>query len=576
MFQDLFAKITNQLPLVQTFFQQNNEHNPIKYYWLLTASDGTKRAKTYQFNYMADIQEKAFFSSIENGLVSLQKSFKQPLKWLKLEYIEANEPKTLKTLQDELKNYKRNYFRSGIAFQYKNEWLLMPEAELNANACLYGGTDEPLAQLNANNLKVYLKQRFGEDLSESFFASQELYTFRTTGWFFDLEKVEIHALSTIPRTRGRRVLPPLNAEILADLIEKITAYLGRQVGEKGKYVYGYFPCFGRKVEHYNTLRHASSTYALLEGYEFCREMYADSTQLKHLRQQIESALDYLVHHIIRHYPNNIAYVVEINNEIKLGANAVAILALSKYISVFPEAKCNADYLSLSEKLALGILKMQKEDGSFSHVLDANSLNVIAENRVIYYDGEAAFGLMRLYGMTKDVRWIDCVSRAFDYFIQAGHNGAHDHWLSYCSNELAIYKPERKYFEFAVNNVKGYVDFIRNRITTFPTLLELSMAFHKMLLKLDEFPEFANVLAGFDVADFYDALHQRANYLMNGVFFPELAMHYRYPETILYGCFIRHHSFRVRIDDVEHYLSGLIAYYHLLKSQSYPKFEKMVR
>ncbi len=63
---------------------------------------------------------------------------------------------------------------------------------------------------------------------------------------------------------------------------------------------------------------------------------------------------------------------------------------------------------------------------------------------------------------------------------------------------------------------GYIDFIKNRIATFLTLLELSMAFHKMLLKLDDCPEFHDVLVGFDVKSFYQALHTRANHIINSV------------------------------------------------------------
>ena len=53
-------------------------------------------------------------------------------------------------------------------------------------------------------------------------------------------------------------------------------------------------------------------------------------------------------------------------------------------------------------------------------------------------------------------WLDCVTRAFDYFIADKRH--HDHWLSYCSNELIIYKSKKNYCCFAVDNMAGYSEF----------------------------------------------------------------------------------------------------------------------
>jgi len=533
---------------------------------LVSVSDGCQRAQVATVSLDVASLENGRWSALWPILLQvvnrLQYKFQHPLVWCRVEWPFAVREWRWGGFKQELKRYKRSYFRSGLAFEGKREpRLLLSEMELNANACLYAGHQVGHADIHQAHLKRYFKARHGSSQMPSFADDMLVWSFSTAGVFVDLsdEAPSVHALSTQPRCWGRREVAPLNAAATAALIARSTRFLGQQVKLDGRYVYGYFPCFHREIGTYNVLRHASSTYALLEGYETCRaQKLLDEGQLAQLRQQISAALSSLcAQDIIQR--EEAAYVVDTGNLIKLGANAVAILALVKYQQVMGDER----YESVASALALGIVRMQEPDGSFVHVLNADDLSVKEKTRIIYYDGEAAFALMRLYGQTQHRPWLDCVVKAFDFFIANGHEKAHDHWLAYCTNELLAYRPERRYFDFAVRNVAGYVDFIRDRITTFPTLLELSMAFHKTLLKLESVPEFADVLQHFNVEEFYQALHTRANYLLNGFFWPEVAMYFKAPHTVLDGFFIRHHGFRVRIDDVEHYLSGLVAYQQML-------------
>lgn len=554
---------------------------------ILSLSDGQERAKTITFDIDSNQSENdwqnSLIANVEKQLKTIQRKFSKPLCYLRLEWIIEQNKNNWKEFSGSLKQYKRNYFRSGFAFVGKKEpsLLLCTEAELNAHACFYGD-DEAEATINNKNLNKYLQARHGSSQIPQFNDQTPIIVFKTDGIFINAFTQKIHKLNIMPRNQGRRVIPNLNLDSTLELIDLASHYLSRQIQQDGQYRYGYFPVFGREIPTYNTLRHASSTYALIEGYETCRDELnsnynntispnkATAKSLQEIHSQIDKAIHYLLTRNIK-YNQDCGYIVDsVSNEIKLGANATTILALVKYLSVFPNTPNQQKYLDTANKLANGIISMQEENGSFIHILDGNNFSFKEKTRTIYYDGEAAFALMRLYGVTREQKILDCVVKAFDFFIANHHENAHDHWLSYCSNELLKYLPEKKYFAFAVNNVNGFVDFIRDRLTTYPTLLELSMAFHNALLLLDEYPQFQDVLDGFNVAEFYRALHTRANYLVNGFFFPEKAMFYKHPNTILHGFYIQHHAFRVRIDDVEHYLSGLVAYRKLLKSNEYPQ------
>ncbi|GLU26117.1 hypothetical protein [Brucella sp. NBRC 12950] len=509
-------------------------------------TDGQSRAQT--LSVTAGSFKDCWNAGLEKLRQSITKSGIQP-KWLRVDWVESTEEIEKSELIKKLQQVKRNYFRYGISLDARFQAAFL-ETELNGNAMLYGGPSIAAASLNEANFNRYAKRARGlEKVSVS--EVEQFHVFSTQALFTTDSDDAVHSIPGAGPNTGRRTIEMLNIADIDGLIERGSRFLETQVGEDGRFIYGWHPCFDNQIKTYNTLRHTSTLYAMLEAFEITKDQA--------LKDAIERGLQHLTSKLIKTVEQEgreLAFLTEDNGEIKLGGNAVCLLALVKY----SELTGTERYLSLLQKLALGIVYMQdQESGKFSHVLNYPSLSIKEPFRIIYYDGEAAFGLMRLYSLTGDARWLEAVEKAFDYFIEADHWQAHDHWLSYAVNELTRYRPEQKYYAFGIQNFADYLDFVSNRITTFPTLLELMMAAQQMISRIKADPALAPLLERVDLKKFYFALERRAHHLLNGHFWPELAMFYANPARINGSFFIRHHAFRVRIDDVEHYLSGFVAY-----------------
>lgn len=511
-----------------------------------SVSSGNRRAE------VVTVSGATFHEAWDAGFSALRQR-QTDARWLRVDWVTSCEATCWDVLAERLRHTKRNYFRHGIAFDANFERACL-EQELNANAVLYGGAGIEHAVLNTRNLEVFVGQRFGVG-SVDLAAQAPVHVFTTGGLFSD--GLEIHSLGEQSTDLGRRSLAALDAEAVTELISRSSTFLANQVDTAGRFTYGYHPCFDRQINAYNTLRHASTTYSMIEAWEVTR----DPT----LFESIERSIGFLTRDFIQRVKlpdgTEAAFLKDVGDEIKLGGNAVAILALTKHASVTGTLR----YLTLMEQLAAGISYMQDpQTGAFVHVLHSPSLAVKESFRTIYYEGEAAFALMRLFELTGEPRWLARVEKAFEHFIREEHWRHHDHWLSYCVNELTRHRPLEIYFRFGLLNVSGYLDFVLSRITTFPTLLELMMAAREMVSRLLNTPDLVHLLDELDIRKFMKALEYRAHYLLNGHFWPEFAMYFRRPDKIVGSFFIRHHAFRVRIDDVEHYMSGFVAYLSYLR------------
>ncbi|CAC97142.1 poly(glycerol-phosphate) alpha-glucosyltransferase [Listeria innocua] len=532
---ELENKIIDQLTEAEEHATYNG-----KWHGFLTIGYKNKRATVINFSYLClanlinEMKKSALKNQTEEAI-----SFKMDIAVnYQLENLGEWNRKALKT--------KKNYYRRGIALN-ENFKIALMEQEINANAILLPG-DEGLA-INVENMNRYLIQANKNQAQLNLTIDSSVVTFETVGWFFDGKN--IHELETASLDHGRRKVEYLTPEIISTLVENAGEYLAHQVNTTGEFNYGWFACFDKKIKHYNSLRHASTTYSMLEAYEL--------TGNKAILEAATKALTYLEKHFI-YEKDDMAFLIEPElREVKLGGSAATLLALTKYMHITG----TKTYLPLCRKIANAILSLQDENGKFTHVLEYPSLEVKDIFRIIYYDGEAVFGLLRLYEIDRDSKWLDAAAKSFNHFIQDKYWQNHDHWLSYCANEITKYIKDEAYYEFGLQNAFDNLPFIYERETTFPTFLELTVATKEMTLRMEAEGQQA-LLTSYSLENLEKTITKRALYQLNGYFYPELAMYYKNPARIEGSFFIRHQSFRVRIDDVEHNISGYVRYYQLLK------------
>ena len=227
----------------------------------------------------------------------------------------------------------------------------------------------------------------------------------------------------------------------AELVEAVRAgadYLCRIMDDKGRYAYMVHTVDGRADSSYGILRHAGTTFALMEAYgELKTPLYLEKGEraLAFLKQKFES------------HPSasdRMSYVLDTNDEEqqKVGGAGLALIAFAEHA----RATGKKDELETMRALARFIVHQQQSDGHFRANKDIEKEGLAPpgpplKKEVIYYVGEAILGLMRIYAIDPDARWLDAAKKAADWCVLTRDatttvdTQEHDHWLSYALSEL---------------------------------------------------------------------------------------------------------------------------------------------
>lgn len=584
----------------------------------LSFSDGSARADVVHGSG-ADIAE-AFADAQQKAWTLIQKK-RQRFRWLKADVVTEYAPADAKTLAYMIKEPGWNeFFRFGLTFDRSFRTALLEE-ELNGAKILdYASGSISLADLNRYLKKAgrpalpklpeffLLFQTAGFFYDSDSAANAAAATDADSAASTDADSASASGcvIPLIPDglSRGRREIQNLDAAAARSFVTAAASFLEKQVQQDGSFRYGYYPRFDRVIPGYNCMRHASTIWSLLCQYRI--------TQKASVLSLAARSIEYLLSHALVYRDPDTAYLSEpLKNEIKLGGGGVLILAITEYLDlcseeprpeilrsgeprpgilrsgesrpeilrsrepltkapnaeilhakdVLPEQEAlRRRYTEIACALGNGILSLlNPETGEFSHVLNMD-FSLKERYRTVYYDGEAAYALCRLYRLTKEKKWLFYAEKVVDHFLTADYTRYRDHWVAYAMNEITRYIHRDDYDTFALRNARVNLDFLYKRETTYHTFLELLMVtfetYERILAENPGLP----YLKEFNLPYFLRTIRVRADRMLNGFFFPEYAMYMRCPDKILGSFMVRHDGFRVRIDDVQHNIGGFYLYY----------------
>ncbi len=482
-------------------------------------------------------------------------------RWIKADVVTEYAPADTKTLAYMIKEPGWNeFFRYGLSFDRNFGTPLLEEELSGARIIDYSAGNVSLPDLNR-----YLKKAGRPELP----ALPEFFLlFNTAGFFIDLSEPRTeeasplfppspapHVIPLIPDglCRSRREVPSLDAPFALSLISSAASFLEHQVQPDGSFRYGYYPRFDRVIPGYNCMRHASTIWSLLVQYRLTKKDDVLSLAAR--------SIDYLLTKAVVSRDPETAYLSEPSKkEIKLGGGGVLILALTEYLELSSDPSRSRRYLETACALGEGILSLiDPESGGFFHVLNMD-FSPKERYRTVYYDGEAAYALCRLYRLTHEEKWLLAAEKAVNHFLAADYTRFRDHWVAYAMNEITRYIRRDDYDTFALRNARVNLDFLYKQETTYHTFLELLMVTFETWERIRSDNPDLPYLKEFDLPYFLRTIRVRADRMLNGFFFPEYAMYMRRPDSILGSFMVRHDGFRVRIDDVQHNIGGFYLYY----------------
>ncbi len=316
------------------------------------------------------------------------------------------------------------------------------------------------AGLSTEDAVLTLYDRAGVSAESLARTKPHFYRIRTEGFVEAPER----GAAALPVLRGNTPAPELTPRRLREAAIAGGRYLLRMLNDRGKFVYEYHTNDGRRSDPvsggYNMPRHSGTTYFLAQLYRY--------TRLPEFRAGAERAMQYMGEQT----PSSCGVTPAGQPEppyacvtdagapsASMGATALAINALAE----FEVATGERTYHDVMLRLGEFVLFMQRPDGSFSHYFDLATRTRDLKTRTMYFDGEAALALARLYEVTGDKKYLAPMEHAldwltggsYDYFAGSFFFGE-DHWTCIAAEAASRYVKKAQYVDFC----EAYGKFLR--------------------------------------------------------------------------------------------------------------------
>lgn len=434
----------------------------------------------------------------------------------------------------------------GLAFDRESGIAFLPE-ELVA----YTLVNEK-QYIRPKNISKYIQEK--PDFLD--FINFKMYQFTSNSWFSD-------GRDTSRLYRGHCLFDnPTKSELLSAASQGGN-YLVNAVNSDGKFVYIYRPKTDEVPKQYNILRHAGTIYSMLELYEV--------TEDKELIESVEVALNYLFQSFqYQDTDLGMSTIVVERGIVKLGGNALAAIALAKYIEITEDR----EHLPIILQLGKAIQGAQNETGEFEVQKQSYPEGEIIKFISEYYPGEAILALTRIYALNPDESWLDSAEAAALYLINVRDRDLsdsqllHDHWLLYGLNELYRYRQNPVYLNHALRMARAIAQS-QNRQ---PDYADWRGSFYKPPRSTPTATRMEGLCAAYQLArDFGEAEDVRIikeaialgiSFQLQTQFRPESVLYVKNPQRCLGGFHRSLSNLEIRIDYVQHNISSLLGWYRI--------------